>query len=85
MEKKPLVPPEVYCPKCGGQVHLDEITDAQQLHALGEKGYVAGANGRCQCGVLLALVVQPMPKSPTFTLMFDLYVQAESIKAQAPT
>jgi len=36
-------------------------------------GYIAGGRGICQCGVVAVLCVQEMPKSPTFSLFFDIY------------
>jgi len=36
-------------------------------------GYIAGGRGICECGVVVVLCVQEMPKSPTFSLFFDIY------------
>ena len=54
-------------------MNLKPVIDPLAIEKLNEKGYIAGANGICNCGAVFALVVQPMPKSPTFTLMFDIY------------
>ena len=68
-----LIPRQIFCPRCGEKVTLKPITEPLDITRLHKKGYIAGANGICKCGAVFALVVQPMPKSPTFTLMFDIY------------
>ena len=54
-------------------MNLKPVIDPLAIEKLNEKGYIAGANGMCSCGAVFALVIQSMPKSPTFTLMFDIY------------
>ena len=68
-----LIPKQIFCSRCEETVTLKAITEPLDITKLHEKGYIAGANGICKCGAVFALVIQPMPKSPTFTLMFDIY------------
>ena len=72
---KRVLPPEIYCPKCGKIIKITEITDPFEKEVLSEKGYLTGGRGTCECGVVCALGVRPMPKSPTYVLMFDIYVK----------
>jgi len=72
MERRRLVPPFVYCPKCGRKIFLQELS-GEELMCIRNNGYVAGGRGICQCGVVAVLCVQEMPKSPTFSLFFDVY------------
>lgn len=72
-KKKKIVPTTIFCPKCGETVKIKEEKNTLALKQLSDKGYIAAGNGSCDCGVVLAIVVQEMPKSPTFTIMFDVY------------
>jgi len=72
MEKRRLVPPFIYCPKCSRKIFLQELSGAE-LMRIRNNGYIAGGRGICQCGVVAVLCVQEMPKSPTFSLFFDIY------------
>jgi len=66
------VPPYIYCPRCGNKVMLTHIK-GDELEKIREHGYIAGARGVCECGVVMVLCVQELPKSPTFSLFFDVY------------
>ena len=72
MEKRRLVPPFIYCPKCSRKIFLQELSGAE-LMRIRNNGYIAGGRGICECGVVAVLCVQEMPKSPTFSLFFDIY------------
>jgi len=72
MEKRRIVPPFIYCPKCSRKIFLQELSGAE-LMRIRNNGYIAGGRGICQCGVVAVLCVQEMPKSPTFSLFFDIY------------
>jgi len=66
------VPPYLYCPRCGNKVMLTPLK-GDELEKIREQGYIAGAKGVCRCGVVMVLCVQEPPKSPTFSLFFDVY------------
>jgi len=66
------VPPYIYCPRCGNKVMLTPLK-GDELEKIREHGYIAGARGICKCGVVMVLCVQELPKSPTFSLFFDVY------------
>lgn len=72
MEEIP-VPTTIHCPRCGNLIKMERIRDAQTLAKLEEAGYVAGARGMCDCGVVAVLAIKKLPESPTFTLMFNIY------------
>lgn len=72
MEKRRYVPPYIYCPKCGNKLFLEELKGNELTHVK-NNGYIAGGRGICQCGVIAILCIQEMPKSPTFSLFFDIY------------
>ena len=69
---KEVVPPFIYCPRCGNKILLQKL-EGKELQEIKKKGYIGGARGLCNCGVLAVLVIQEMPKSPTYTLMFNIY------------
>jgi len=66
------VPPYIYCPRCGNKISLTPLK-GEELEKIKEQGYIGGAKGVCECGVVLVLCVQEMPKSPTFSVFFDVY------------
>ncbi|RLI43546.1 hypothetical protein DRO59_00590 [Candidatus Bathyarchaeota archaeon] len=72
MEKRRFIPPFIYCPKCSRKIFLEELR-GEERHHIKNNGYVAGGRGICDCGVVAVLCVQKMPKSPTFSLFFDVY------------
>jgi hypothetical protein len=74
-----VIPPYIYCPRCGSKMMLEEDARPESLSRMREKGYTAMAKGICECGVVAVLCYQPLPASPTFSLFFDIY-QAEAIQ-----
>jgi len=66
------MPAYIYCPKCGGRMRFIQATP-EEKKAIVKNGYVNGARYVCSCGVVALLLVKPLPESPTFTLMFDIY------------
>jgi len=66
------VPPFIYCPRCGRKIFLKELS-GEELERIKENGYIDGGRGVCECGVVVVLCTQEMPKSPTFSLFFDVY------------
>jgi hypothetical protein len=68
-----VIPPWIYCPRCGSQIELEEDKRVETLEFLREQGYTAIARGICECGVVAVLCYQPLPASPTFSLYFDIY------------
>lgn len=75
MSRKIAPPRYIYCPRCGEKIALEPIDDPR----ITEEGYVVGARGICTCGVVAVLCIQEMPKSPTFSLFFDVY-KAEEVR-----
>ena len=67
------IPSLIYCPKCGNEMNLEKIVEAQTQVELEESGYATGARGICPCGVTAILAIKKMPENPTFTLMFNIY------------
>jgi hypothetical protein len=76
---KRVIPPYIFCPKCGGRLELEEVKDPETLERMREQGYGAAARGVCECGVVAVLCYQPLPASPTFSLFFDIY-PAEAVR-----
>jgi hypothetical protein len=74
-----VIPPWIFCPRCGSQLELSEDRSPETVNRLKEQGYEAAARGVCKCGVVAVLCYQPLPKSPTFSLFFDIYV-AEAVR-----
>jgi len=74
-----VIPPYIFCPRCGGRLDLEEVKDPETLERMREQGYEAAARGVCECGVVAVLCYQPLPASPTFSLFFDIY-PAEAVK-----
>jgi hypothetical protein len=79
MSSKKVIPPYIYCVRCGSKVKLIEDTSPETLKTLREQGYTAMARGICECGVVYVLCYQPLPASPTFSLFFDVY-PAEAVR-----
>ena len=73
MDNVNLVPPTVFCPKCGKEVGLSEMRDPQEVMRVIETGYSQGAIGDCECGVSMMLLTKKLPESPTFTVLFNVY------------
>jgi hypothetical protein len=76
---KRVIPPYIFCPRCGGRLDLEEVKDPETLEKMREQGYGAAARGVCECGVVAVLCYQPLPNSPTFSLFFDIYT-AEAVR-----
>jgi len=72
LEKRRYVPPYIFCVRCGRKIFLEELS-GDELSRIQSNGYIAGGRGICECGVVVVLCVQEMPKSPTFSLFFDVY------------
>jgi len=70
---KKVLPPMLYCPRCGEQIEMVEDKSPEILEKIKEQGYTAMARGICGCGVVAVLCYQPLPASPTFSLFFDIY------------
>jgi len=70
--KRRYVPPYIFCARCGRKIFLEELSGEELAH-IKNNGYVAGGRGICECGAVVVLCVQEMPKSPTFSLFFDIY------------
>ena len=84
MSKK-VIPPRIFCPKCGNPIDLVEDTSPGAMNKIKEQGYTAMAKGICPCGIVCVLCYQPLPASPTFSLFFDIYppnVIKELLKAK---
>ena len=73
MSSRRVIPPYIYCPRCGSQIELIEDRSPETLDKLREQGYTAMARGICECGVVAVLCYQPLPASPTFSLFFNTY------------
>jgi len=68
-----VIPPYIYCPKCGSLIELIEDRSPETIAKMKEQNYTAIARGICECGVVAVLCYQPLPASPTFSLFFDIY------------
>jgi hypothetical protein len=79
MSGKKVIPPWIYCVRCGSRVELVEDTSPEALENARKQGYTAIARGICECGVVYVLCYQPLPASPTFSLFFDVY-PAEAVR-----
>jgi len=73
-----LIPPYIHCPKCSGQLKLEEIRDPLEKEHFSKAGYSQGARGKCPCGVVAVFCVKPLPENPTFTLLFNVYKVEEA-------
>jgi hypothetical protein len=68
-----VIPDYIYCPKCGEPLKIEEIKNTEDLKKMEEEGYDAGGRGVCSCGVVLIILHQPLPKSPSFSIFIDIY------------
>jgi hypothetical protein len=73
LSSRRVIPPYIYCPRCGSQIELIEDNSLETQAKIREQGYTAMARGICECGVVAVLCYQPLPASPTFSLFFDIY------------
>jgi len=73
MSTRKVIPPWIFCPRCGERVEIVELKEEEELKELMEQGYTAAGRGVCRCGVVAVLCYQPLPASPTFSLFFDIY------------
>jgi len=76
---KKVIPPYIFCVRCGEKVELIEEEDEKALAKIREQGYTAVGRGICRCGVVYVLCYQPLPASPTFSLFFNIY-QPEALQ-----
>jgi len=67
-----MIPQSIYCPKCGQKVEKAEIVEDSVIAGILTQGYNDGARFICPCGVIAILLNQELPKSPTFSLLFDV-------------
>lgn len=77
-----LIPPTIYCPKCGKTIRKTEVDDDTKKKAI-EQGYSEVASYICKCGLAALLCTRPLPASPTFELLFNVYKVEEVIKEYA--
>ena len=68
-----LIPPSIFCPKCGKSMRLLEVRDPIEQASVITQGYSQAARGQCPCGVWLAFLTRPLPEDPTFTIKFNIY------------
>jgi len=68
-----VIPDFIFCPRCGNEIKIEEIKNTETLKKIEEDGYDAGGRGICSCGVVLIILHQPLPKSPTFSIFMDIY------------
>jgi len=71
LSSRKVIPPYIYCPKCGSPIELIEDNSPETIAKIREQNYTAAAGGICECGVVAVLCYQPLPASPTFSLFFD--------------
>jgi len=73
VETKHTVPNAIFCPKCGDPIELKPLREGDVRVKIKDQGFDDGARGICGCGVVAILCFQRLPKSPTFTMFFDIY------------
>ena len=78
MDTVNLIPPSIFCPKCGKPVILGEMKTPDDVIRLLEAGYSQGARGQCPCGAILLFLTKPMPNEPTFTIQMNVYKLAKT-------
>lgn len=67
-----MIPQSIFCPKCGQKVEKAEIVEDSMVAEILAQGYNDGARFICPCGVIAILLNQELPRSPTFSLLFDI-------------
>ena len=70
---KQFIPPFIYCPKCGGEIQIRLIKDPFKIQKMAESGFDEGGVGVCKCGVHVIIFHQPLPASPSFYILVDIY------------
>lgn len=75
------IPPYIFCPRCGRKIFL-QTPDPDTMTKILEEGYDDAGRGVCKCGVVLILCYQELPKSPTFSIFFDVYQIPEELYEQ---
>jgi len=68
-----MIPPELFCPRCGRKLHVQEITDAEAVKQLATYNFRGAGKFVCVCGVVGLVYMRNMPDKPTFTVTFDIY------------
>jgi hypothetical protein len=77
------IPPLIYCPKCGKPNKVVYLKDPKELNRLSERGYDEEGDIYCECGAYCAILHRPLPNSPTFTFLINVY-KAETENANKP-
>lgn len=75
MSVQTLLPPKIYCPKCGKETMVKRVTYPLELERIGKRGFSEGGRFNCECGVVGVVLIKPLPNRPTYTLLFDIYKQ----------
>jgi hypothetical protein len=68
-----LIPQFIFCPKCGSEIQIELITDPFRVQQFRKEGFDEAGRGSCKCGVRLGIWHRPLPESPTFTILVDVY------------
>jgi hypothetical protein len=72
-EPERLIPYFIYCPRCGERISIELVTDPFRIQQLRNAGYDEAGKGSCKCGVMVGILHRPLPESPTFTILVDVY------------
>lgn len=80
MMSQKLVPPYIYCVRCGSRVDIVEDSGSEAKKVMESQGFSAIGKGICECGAVYVLCVQ-RDKSPTFSLFFDIYRPTDELLA----
>lgn len=67
-----MMPQSIYCPKCGQKVVRTEIAEVSVVANIITQGYSEACRFICPCGIIAICLKQELPKSPTFSLLFDI-------------
>ena len=68
-----MIPSEIFCPKCGKKIRVQEITEEESVKQLLIHHFVGAGKFVCSCGVVGIIYMKNMPETPTFTVTFDIY------------
>ncbi len=68
-----VIPPFIYCPKCGETITIEVTKDPFLIKQLAEAGYDAAGRGSCKCGVEMGILHRPLPESPSFEILVNVY------------
>lgn len=73
--RKTQLPSALFCPRCNQSMPITRLNEKDFEAMILKQGFDEGGRGICRCGIVAVLCIKNIPKSPTFSLFFDIYMR----------